>query len=229
MEIIYGEEGFSISGDFALKDDIPGIREGSISATVTKSANEEGYSVSVAGSARPDIPGIDTSLSISYQEGALTIEGSAAYSRGMLSGTVNVGATNRPVNEAGTPEGDPGRTLRVYGGGNLTLTLTPWLQATAGVQFLENGEIEVTGEIGIPERVDLFDRKSIDRNLFTAPAIEIPLFAIPLGPRSVGLVARIIGADFGGLRPGQLRELSAMVTYNPDREEETTPSDAACS
>ena len=224
MEIIYGEEGFSISGDFALKDDIPGIREGSISATVTKSANEEGYSVSVAGSARPDIPGIDTSLSISYQEGALTIEGSAAYSRGMLSGTVNVGATNRPVNEAGTPEGDPGRTLRVYGGGNLTLTLTPWLQATAGVQFLENGEIEVTGEIGIPERVDLFDRKSIDRHLFTAPTIEIPLFAIPLGPRSVGLVARITGGlDFSaGFGPGQLRELSAMVTYNPDREEETT-------
>src|SRR5690554_5200837 len=142
----------------------------------------------------------------------------------MLSGTVNVGATNRPVNEAGTPEGDPGRTLRVYGGGNLTLTLTPWLQATAGVQFLENGEIEVTGEIGIPDRVDLYDRKSIDRNLFTAPAIEIPLFAIPLGPRSVGLVARITGGlDFSaGFGPGQLRELSAMVTYNPDREEETT-------
>ncbi len=224
MEVIYGEEGFSISGNFALREDIPGIREGNVSARVAKSADEEGYSVTVSGSARPDIPGVDTTLLISYEEGALTIEGTAAYSRGMLAGTVHVGATNRPVNEAGEPAGEPDATLRVYGGGNLTLTLAPWLQATAGVSFLENGEMEVTGRIGIPDTVELFERKSIDRNLFTAPAIEIPLFAIPLGPRSVGVVARITGGlDFSsGFGPGQLRELSAEIIYNPDREEETT-------
>jgi hypothetical protein len=114
--------------------------------------------------------------------------------------------------------------MRVYGGGSLTLTLTPWLQATAGVNFLPNGEIEVTGRIGLPGTVDVFDRRSIDRNLFNIPAIEIPIFAIPLGPRSIGLVARITGGlDFtAGFGPGQLRELSAEVTYNPDHEDETT-------
>lgn len=224
MEVVYGPEGFSLSGDFLLRDDIPGIREGSVSARITKGPNDEGYSVSVSGTARPDIPGIDTLLMISYEDGALTIEGAAAYNRGMLSGTVQVGATSRPVSEEGVPGGDPDNTLRVYGGGSLTLTLAPWLQATAGVRFLENGEIEVHGEIGIPNRVDIFDRKSIDRNLFTAPAIEIPLFAIPLGPRSVGVVARITGGlDFSaGFGPGHLRELSAAIIYNPDREEETT-------
>ncbi|MBQ4818574.1 DUF4157 domain-containing protein [Aquimarina sp. MMG016] len=224
MTATYNDEGFSIGGEFQLRDDVPGIRSGSVSATVSKQNGEEGYNVMVSGTAQPDIPGINSQLTITYDNGALTIEGSAAYSRGMLSGTVNVGATNRAIGDDGQPSGEPDDTMRVYGGGSLTLTLTPWLQATAGVKFLPNGEIEVTGRIGLPNTVDVFDRKSIDRNLFRAPAIEIPIFAIPLGPRSIGLVARITGGlDFSaGFGPGQLRELFAEVTYNPDREEETT-------
>ena len=142
----------------------------------------------------------------------------------MLSGNVHIGATNRAIGDDGQPNGEPDGTMRVYGGGSLTLTLTPWLQATAGVNFLPNGEIEVTGRIGLPGTVNVFDRKSIDRNLFNIPAIEIPIFAIPLGPRSIGLVARITGGlDFSaGFGPGQIRELSAEVTYNPDHEDQTT-------
>jgi hypothetical protein len=207
---------------------IPGIRSAEITVTISSGENGEagGYRVNVSGTAQPDIPGIDSTLTVSYDNGTLTIEGSAAYNRGMLAGTVNIGATNRPIGEDGAPAGDPDDTMRVYGGGSLTLTLTPWLQATAGVQFLPNGEIEVTGRIGLPDTVDVFDRKSIERNLFTAPAVEIPIFAIPLGPRSIGIVARITGGlDFSaGFGPGQLRSLYADVTYNPDREDETTIS-----
>ncbi len=224
LDISYGDEGFSVGGSFNLSSEIPGIRSGSVSATIAKTEVEEGYSVSVAGTAQPDIPGIDSSLSVAYEDGALTIEGSVSYERGMLSGEVDIGATNRTIGEDGQPTGDPGDVMHVYGGGSLTLTLTPWLQATAGVHFLPNGEIEVVGRIGLPDAVDIFDRKSFDRNLFSVPAIEIPIFAIPLGPRSIGLVARITGGlDFSaGFGPGQLRDLYAEVTYNPDREEETT-------
>ncbi|GHC57857.1 eCIS core domain-containing protein [Ulvibacter litoralis] len=226
MTATYTEEGFSIGGDFQLKDDIPGIRGGSVAATISKQNGEEAYSIFVSGTAQPDIPGIDTALSVTYENGALTIAGTADYSRGMLSGSVNIGATNRTIGEDGEPNGAPDGIMRVYGGGSLTLTFTPWLQATAGVQFLPNGEIEVTGRIALPSAVDVFNRKSIDRNLFSMPAIEIPIFAIPLGPRSIGLVARITGGlDFSaGFGPGQLRDLYADVTYNPDREEETTIS-----
>jgi hypothetical protein len=224
MNVVYNDEGFSIGGQFQLKDDIPGIRGGSVSATISKQNGEEDYTIMVSGTAQPAIPGIDSTLTVTYDNGALTIEGSAAYSRGMLSGTVQIGATNRAIGDDGNPNGDPDDTMRVYGGGSLTLTFTPWLQATAGVKFLPNGEIEVTGRIGLPSAVDVFDRKSIDRNLFNMPAIEIPIFAIPLGPRSIGLVARITGGlDFSaGFGPGQIRDLYAEVTYNPDREEETT-------
>ncbi|MEX0769197.1 MAG: DUF4157 domain-containing protein [Balneolaceae bacterium] len=223
MNVQYGEEGFSVGGAFDLSSDIPGIRGGDVEATISKEG-EEDYSVSVFGTAEPDIPGVDTTLSVNYEDGAITIAGTADYSRGMLSGNVQLGATNRPIDDEGQPEGEPDETMRVYGGGSLTLELTPWLAATAGVNFLPNGEMEVMGRIGLPDTVEVFPRKQMDRNLFTAPTLEIPLFAIPLGPRSIGLVAQIGGRlDFSaGFGPGELRELSAEVTYNPDREEETT-------
>ncbi len=224
MTVNYGEEGFSMEGTFNLSSDVPGIRGGSVSARVAKEQGAEDYSVMVSGTAQPDIPGINSTLTVTYEDGALDITGSATYQRGMLSGSVNVGATNRAIGDDGEPTGDPDDTMRVYGGGSLTLTLTPWLAATAGVQFLPNGEIEVTGRIGLPDTVDVFARQSFDRTLFNMPAVEIPIFAIPLGPRSLGLVARITGGlDFSaGFGPGQLRELFAEVTYNPDREDETT-------
>ncbi|MDN3670810.1 DUF4157 domain-containing protein [Echinicola jeungdonensis] len=225
MTVEYGEEGFAISGDFDISSDVPGISGGNVEARVAKPAGEEEYDVFVSGTAQPDIPGIDTSLTVTYDNGALTIEGSASYKRGMLSGTVNVGATNRPIGDDGEPEGEPDDTVRVYGGGSLTLQLTPWLAATAGVNFLPNGEIEVTARLE-SDSYEVFPRKEINKNLFTVPTIEIPLFAIPLGPRSIGLVAQIGGGlDFtAGFGPGELRNLSAEITYNPEREEETTLS-----
>ncbi len=224
MNVRYGDEGFSIGGAFDISSDVPGIQSGRVEATVSKQSGDEEYSVSVSGTARPDIPGVNATLSVEYENGALTIFGSADYSRGMLSGQVSVGATNRAIDEEGQPTGEPDDAMRVYGGGSLTLRLTPWLEATAGVSFLPNGEMEVQGRIGLPGTVDVFPRRQIQRNLFRAPTIEIPLFAIPLGPRSIGLVAQIGGGlDFeAGFGPGQLRELYAEVTYNPDREEETT-------
>ncbi|MFB6317234.1 DUF4157 domain-containing protein [Saccharicrinis sp. FJH54] len=223
LSVEYGDQGFSVGGRFNLSSEIPGIRSGSVEATVTHSDEEEGYHVMVSGTAQPDIPGLDTTLSVNYEDGALTIEGSAAYERGMLRGNVNIGATNRTIDESGEPTGEPDGTMRVYGGGDLTLQLTPWLEASAGVQFEPDGELVVSGRIGLPDVVDVFPRKEFNRNLFSVPTIEIPLFAIPLGPRSIGLVAQIGGGlDFSaGFGPGQLRELYAEVTYNPDREQDT--------
>lgn len=223
MQATYNDSGFSIGGQFQLKDDIPGIRGGSVSATISRQDGDEGYNVSVTGTAQPNIPGINSSLTVSYENGALTLSGSADYSRGMLSGTATVGATNRTIGEDGQPTGEPDDTMRVYGGGTLTLQLTPWLAATAGVKFLPNGEMEVTARLAT-DTYDVFPRKQFDRNLFTVPTIEIPLFAIPLGPRSLGLVAQVSGGlDFtAGFGPGQLRNLSAEITYNPEHEELTT-------
>ncbi|MBN1480883.1 DUF4157 domain-containing protein [candidate division KSB1 bacterium] len=224
MSVSYSNDAFSIGGKFSLSSDIPGIKSGEVEAQVSKVAGEEGYQVSVTGTAQPDIPGLDTTLTISYVNGIIKIEGSASYSRGMLSGNVTVGVTNQPVGEDGQPTGEPSEQLRAYGGGELTLQLTPWLQATAGVRLTPQGEIEVRGEIGLPNAVEIFPRKSIEKRIFRLPTLEIPLFAIPLGPRSIGLVATISGGldAEAGIGPGQITDLSVGVTYNPAHEENTT-------
>ncbi|MCE7056379.1 DUF4157 domain-containing protein [Algoriphagus sp. AGSA1] len=223
MSIEYGENGFSIGGSFNLSSEVPGISGGSVEARVSKQNGEEEYHVFVSGTAQPDIPGINSTLTVTYEDGALTIEGDAAYSRGMLSGRINVTATNRSIGEEGQPTGDPTDEILIFGGGSLTLQITPWLAATAEVQFLPNGELEVTARLSSDE-YEVFGRREINRNLFRVPTIEIPIFAIPLGPRSIGLVAQIGGGlDFtAGFGPGALQNMSAEITYNPAHEEETT-------
>ncbi|MEM7513045.1 MAG: hypothetical protein AAF388_19105, partial [Bacteroidota bacterium] len=224
FHINYTEKQFSIGGSFQLRDDIPGIRSGSVSAEVAKVEGDEGYQVKASGTAVPDIPGIESSLSIEYDNGALMIQGEVAFERGLLSGKVKVGATNRALDDEGQPTGKAGSKFIVFGGGELTLRITPWLEATAGVEFLPDGQIIVKGRIGLPSSVNVFDRKGIDKNLFSIPQIEIPIFAIPLGPKSIGIVATINGGlDFtAGFGPGQIQELFGEVTYNPDKPEETS-------
>jgi hypothetical protein len=226
LNAAFSDEGWSIGGRFNLSSDVPGIRSGSVEASISRNEGEEGYQITATGTAQPDIPGIDSSLSISYDNGIITLSGSAAYSRGMLSGTVNVGVTNSEIDDNNQPTGTVSNTLKVYGGGSLTLTLTPWLQASAGVQFLPNGEMEISGRIGIPDTVNVFDRKQFDRSLFRAPTLQIPIFAIPLGPRSIGIVATINGglSLSAGFGPGQLQQLYGEITYNPDHPEQTTLS-----
>ncbi len=223
LNLAYSEDQFTIGGSFQLSNEIPGIRGGSVEVEVEKLGDEEGWKVKASGTAQPDIPGINSSLTVEYDDGALLVKGSASYERGLLSGMVEVGATNRAIGDDGQPTGPAGDTFSAFGGGELTLQLTPWLAATAGVHFLPNGEIEVKGRIGLPSSVDIFPRKSFDRNLFRMPTIEIPIFAIPLGPRSLGLVATINGGlDFtAGFGPGQLQELFGEVTYNPSQPENT--------
>src|SRR5262249_18696758 len=71
--------------------------------------------------------------------------------------------------------------------------------------------------------VDIFPKKEIKKELFKAPTIEIPIFAIPVGSHSIGLVATIGGGldAYASIGPGQLTEASVEVTYNPSHEENT--------
>jgi len=211
------EEGFSIGGSFNLSADTPGIRGGTISAQVKERTEGEGYSFSASGEAQPDIPGINSNLAVTYDDGAFTAEVTAAYSRGMLSGQVNAGVTNRTVGEDGqlSDTAEPDNPLIVYGCGELTIQIAPWLQGTAGVQFAPNGEITVSGEIGLPGELEIFPRREIEKSIFNI-AVQAPLFP--------GIVAEI-GGGLGataGIGPGVIDQLALGITYNPAREEDTT-------
>ena len=228
INVSYGDNQLVIGGSFQLDENIPGIQSGSGTVQVTRGPDGI-YHVAATGTAVPRIPHINTSLSINYDDGALTLEGTAAYTADRVSGNVTVGATNRAIGADGTPSGPAGDHFTAYGSGSLTLRVTDWLQATATVRVTPAGEIEVVGRLELPSSVDVFPQKAINKNLFTAPTIQIPLFAIPLGPRSIGLVATINGGlDFeASVGPGQLRNVFGQIEFNPSHPEDTRISGGA--
>lgn len=210
-------EGFSIGGSFNLSGDTPGIRGGTLTATLREKPNGSGFSISASGEAQPDIPGINSNLSVTYDDGAFTAEIEADYTRGMLSGQINVGVTNRSVGEDGelSATAEPDNPLIVYGGGSLTIRITPWLEGTAGVRFAPDGEITVTGRIGIPDELEIFARREIDKSIFNI-AVQAPIFP--------GIVAEVGGGlgAVAGIGPGVIDRLELTITYNPAREQDTT-------
>jgi hypothetical protein len=223
LRIEYSEaDGLLIAGSATLSDGVPGIRSGTLEAEVRRPPDGGPYKLSAHGTAVPAIPGLDTTLTVAYDDGALTIEGSADYSRGMLSGHVELGATNRTLDATGHPTDEAGTELRAYGGGTVTVRLTPWLQGTVGVRFLPNGELELTGAIALPAALDIFPEKRLDKNIF-AINLDIPIIGFAVAGQRVGIFATIGGGlDLSaGIGPGQLRELGISITYNPAHEDQT--------
>lgn len=206
-------EGLVYEGDLQLTAN-PAIRSGSIHATLKQL--EGGWKISATGQAQPAIPGINSQLNVSYDDGAFTAEFSGAYQRGMLAGSATVGASNRAIGADGQPSGEakPDSPLQVYGGGQASLKIAPWLQATAGIKFAPNGEVSVSGEIGIPSDIQLFPIKEINKNILSIN------FPIPIVP---GIVAEIGGGldAHASIGPGKLDQLKLHVDYNPAHEEDT--------
>lgn len=223
LEFTYREDGtYELGGTLQLGADVPGIDSGTVEVSLAR--NEAGgFAVVGEITAVPSIPGIASRVTGRYDDGVVTLQATAHYQRGMAEGDVTIGLTNRALDEAGTPSGEPIDELRAFGGGQVTLTLAPWLAATAGLHLLPNGELEVTGEIGLPAALDLFPERSFERNLFSI-GLDIPIIGFAVAGQRVGIFATIGGgadlrAYFG---PAQLRNLRLGVTWNPDHEDQTT-------
>jgi hypothetical protein len=217
MSVTYGNDQLIIEGEANFKHKF--IKSGQVKAKVENTGDVT--SVSMSGKALPNIPGVDTELSVDYKDGVFTVSGTVGYNKGRLSGSATVGVTNQAVGADGKPSGGAGKDLQVFGGGSLTLKITDWLQGTASVMFKPDGSVEVVGKIGIPQAVNIFEKKEVNKQIFKAPTIEIPIFAIPLGPKSIGIVAQITGGldAFASIGPGQLTDASVEVKYNPQQEE----------
>lgn len=226
LAITYSERaGISIGGSFGLAPN-PVIESGTVAATVSRRPPGNRWALSASGTVKPKIPGVDTTLSASYEDGVFTVEGSVAYARGMLSGSLTVGMTNRPLDPQGHPAGAPragaGAPLRPYGGGTLTAKITPWLQGTVGVQLQGDGSVQLMGEIALPDSVNLFDQMQVQKNLLTI-GVDIPIVGVAVMGQRIGIFATIQGGldASASVGPGQLRQLSLRVQYNPEHEDRT--------
>ncbi|MBP0622471.1 eCIS core domain-containing protein [Cupriavidus consociatus] len=213
ISINQGENGLTIAGDIALAAN-PAIRSGSIRVECKK--DEGDWKVSATGTAQPAIPGVDSELTVTYDDGAFDAQFSGAFARGMLSGQVTVGATNRSIGEDGRPSGDaaPDAPIIVYGSGSATIQIAPWLQGTAGIRLDPNGEITVSGEIALPNQLEIFSRLEYDKRLFGL-STQIPI--IP------GIVAEVGGnlSANASIGPGAIDQLRIGIEYNPSHEENT--------
>jgi hypothetical protein len=215
--------GMAISGEILLGKGIPGIKGGKLAATVKEGA--EGWSLAGAVTAEPDVPGLTGTVSGSYADGAFGVEADLGYERGQAKGRVKVGLTNRTLDAEGKPAGPVAKdgSLTAYGGGAVTLAITPWLQGTVGLKLTPKGEIEVSGQVEMPKQFDVFDEKKVERKVFSI-GIDIPIIGVAVAGQRIGIFATIkggmtIAAGFG---PGQLRDVALAVTYNPDKPDDTT-------
>ncbi|MFJ2235201.1 DUF4157 domain-containing protein [Streptomyces sp. NPDC087859] len=216
------KEGFAATGAFQLADNIPGIRSGELSASVVKNPVDNRWKISARGSAVPAIPGVDAHITAQYDDGAFTLEGSAAYAKGMLNGSLLIGVTNRPVTPEGQPAGPPGKDLTAYGEGSVTARLAPWLQGTVGIRILRRGEVELVGTIALPDTLKLFEARNLERNILRI-GLDIPIVGVSVLGHRVGIFATISGAldADAGIGPGELRKLALAITYNPAHEDQT--------
>ncbi len=228
-------EGLQMSGDFELSNDLPGIRSGTVHAKAVEHADGSGYDLMMTGTAVTALPGLTAGLVVTYERGSFTIEASGAYKHGMLDGTVLVGVTNRPVGSDNRPLPAPSapvvpapKKLRAYGGGSVGVTITPWLRGVVGVVVLENGEIVVSGEIGIPAPLDVFPRKDLNKRLVEV-SLDFPIAGFTVAGVRVGVFGTVGGnLDLiAYLGPGQLRQAKLALTYNPSREQDTTVTGTA--
>ncbi|MDA0165826.1 DUF4157 domain-containing protein, partial [Solirubrobacter ginsenosidimutans] len=228
VSLVYDKTtGLEIAGKLQLSNSIPALKSGTIGVKVNK-APEGAWKVSGEIEATAGIPGITATVTGRYEDGAFEVFGTAAYERGMLKGSVGIGATNRPVGDDGKPAGEPTNKLTAFGKGEVTVRLAKWLQGTVGMQVTPKGELIVSGKIGLPSTLDIFDEKKLSKRIFSI-GIDIPIVGFSVLGQRVGIFATIGGGldAEASIGPGQIRKAELGVTYNPDDEAATHVTGAA--
>jgi hypothetical protein len=121
LEAEVAEDQFRFKGKFTLAK-MPGLESGEGEVEVEKKEGGD-YQLKAKGKAKSSIKVVDAELSIEYDKGILTVNGSVAYSKGIFAGKIFVTVTNGPppaeAPNAGGADGD----FRVFGGGELTAQL----------------------------------------------------------------------------------------------------------
>jgi len=214
------DEGLVVGGELQLAE-IAGVREGSVHVELRKL--EDGWRVTADGRAVPALPGIASEVTLRYDDGAFDGQLAVDYSRGIFSGNVTVGVTNRAVGDDGEILGEgTGDTLSIYGSGSVTARITDWLQGGIGVKVRPRGDLLISGRIGIPEPVTVFDQypppDRATRTLFSMPTVSVPLLGLSVGSTVVGVAltinGRVTGHAFVG--PGRLTQTELrIVDFNP--------------
>ncbi|MFJ9456287.1 DUF4157 domain-containing protein [Kitasatospora sp. NPDC101447] len=161
----------------------------------------DGEQVTGSGHTTFTVLGLDGTMDLAYAEGHFTGKGTIKLKRDRVSGQL-VAVLDR--------EG------RISGKGEVEVAIRPGLVGRAAVLLSPDRKLRVEGELRFPPYRFLEPRGN-RYQIFDIPFPEIPLFAVPLGPVSLGLVAQLSAAaafrySFG---PGEIRDLVISAAFDP--------------
>lgn len=152
-----------------------------------------------------EIKGLRGKLRVKYLDGKITGLGRLDVKRGRAQGFIEVRMSD---------------AYKFSGKGNIEYQFSENLIGQLGVELFENEDVRVVGGVKFPKPILLFKGFS-DKFEFFKYSVDIPIFAIPLGPKSIGLVAIIsgaLGASYG-IGPGELINVSVLTAFNPLSEQ----------
>ena len=216
-----------LDGSGTVVLNIPALR----AATLTFSANSLGQ-YRLEGTATGSIPGLrNPTLTLAYANGDLSGTGSAGfaipgfeggtvtlrYARGLFSGDASLeyrkGRLSGRVFGKLSPQG------KLSGGGELAYQIVPGLTALVMLELRENGTAKVAGELRLPDPIILFPEFAYQKRLFGL-SLDIPIFGISFGSRSVGIIANLSASltARAGVGPGQIRKPRILAAYDPSAE-----------
>jgi len=172
--------GFKFVATADLKK-LPGIKSGSVTISLL-SKGDGPIILGVGGTAEPDfpgVPGLNTSLTVMYEDGVFDMRAKVNYKKGRFDGAVEVGVTNKAVDEKGQPQGDPQKgAVVVFGFGLLTVDLFKGSKGTINVRLTPDKQLLVAGSFSIRNVKPFGDGVNIKKGK-EFPSVKIPLVGIP--------------------------------------------------
>lgn len=150
------------------------------------------------------LSGIEGSVTITYAEGRWAGETTLGFEAddGKLQGNITV-----RVRQA---EDD---SLKVGGEGDVTVQIAPRLAGTLRATILEEGGIDVSGEIAVTEPLEMFPEQRFEKELLNIQT-NIPLWAILVA------VLRVRAGVRAGIGPGVFRDIRVTGSYTIGQEGE---------
>ncbi|MCF6324880.1 MAG: DUF4157 domain-containing protein [Gammaproteobacteria bacterium] len=205
-------DGFSLGATVNLSDAVPGLRSGTVTARIEKdSEGEWNLGGSISGDLDTDnIPGLTAVvLAGEIQGGIFDAHVAVNFVHDIASGRVTVGVTNRALDENGQPR-DGGMTddFVFYGSGNVELQLTPWLAASTGIAFDQEGSVSIQGGIEVTEDIEILsDEQTPD---FDIPRARRPSFDLNIPLASIGVAD--VALDLNGSLNAYLHTSPLILT-----------------
>jgi peptidoglycan hydrolase-like protein with peptidoglycan-binding domain len=180
---------FAENGDFTFIASVDlkkmtGIKSGSATITIT-SKGEEGLKLGLKGEAEPDLPNVPSlngiKLAISYQDGIFELKAHVPFKKGKFDGAIDVGVTNRTVDETGKPQGEAPEKgdVVVFGYGQLGVDIYKGIHGSVSIRLTPDKEVLIGGKIEAKELKPFGDGYNYDKEIISFPTIEFPLVGIP--------------------------------------------------